>query len=135
MVYTSQSEEETLKVAKKIAKGIKPGSKIQLTGDLGAGKSFLVRQILIELGFQGLVPSPTFTLINSYAIQEQVIHHCDVYRLSDESELYDMGLEEYIKDDSILFVEWSDKFPDFFSDLISIKIEMISPTERKITME
>ncbi len=82
----------------------KEGAVILLEGPLGAGKTTLVRSCLQALGFTGNVPSPSYSICNSYSLKERRVHHFDLYRLKTVLEFIDLGVEEYTKD--VLFIEW-----------------------------
>lgn len=95
--------------ASEIANGLLPGSIIFLHGDLGAGKTTLVRSLLLSLGHTGPAKSPTYTLVESYKLKTMNIEHFDLYRLSDPSELEYIGIRDYITQDSVCIFEWPNK--------------------------
>jgi tRNA threonylcarbamoyladenosine biosynthesis protein TsaE len=82
---------------------------IYLCGELGTGKTTFVRGALRSLGYQGLVKSPTFTVVESYSLNQRDIHHFDLYRISDPEELDFIGIRDYASSRSILFFEWPEK--------------------------
>ncbi len=109
---TSRTLEETFKVAAMIAHTLTPGSIIGLSGELGAGKTTLVRGIVQALhGEAREVTSPTFTLMNVYE-GKPPIYHLDWYRLEDAAALRTIGFEEYLEGNGISVIEWAEKFPD-----------------------
>ena len=82
---------------------------IYLYGDLGAGKTTFAQGFLHGMGYEGVVKSPTYTLVESYIVVEKSIHHFDLYRFNDPEEWLDAGLDELYTSNSILLVEWPDK--------------------------
>ncbi len=84
-----------------------------LQGDLGSGKTTLVRAIVKAMGYAGSVKSPTYTLIEPYEIRGRGVLHMDLYRLSDPEELEFLGVRDYLKADTLWFVEWPEKGEGF----------------------
>ena len=82
---------------------------VYLYGDLGAGKTTLVRGVLRSLGYGGAVRSPTYTLLERYELGELVIVHFDLYRLADPEELHALGLRELLEEAAMLFFEWPER--------------------------
>lgn len=95
--------------------GARLGAKLQggcvifLSGDLGAGKTTLVRGLLRSLGHDDIVTSPTFTLLEVYDVAGQQIVHVDLYRLDDASELEQLAIRDYVHEQSVLLIEWADR--------------------------
>jgi len=80
-----------------------------LTGELGAGKTTLVRGMLRGLGFKGRVKSPSYGLVESYSLDSIIVHHLDLYRLGNPEELDFIGFEDLLAPDSVLLVEWPER--------------------------
>lgn len=102
-------ESETSKLGATLAHAISPPGVIFLEGQLGAGKTTLFRGFLKALSFRGSVKSPTFTLLETYAFPDRLIVHMDLYRLQDPIELYTVGFEDYLSNETILVIEWAEK--------------------------
>ena len=98
-------EEATLVLGAKLAKTVRGGI-VYLKGELGAGKTTLVRGFLRELGHEGSVKSPTYTLVEPYEIDGLALAHLDLYRVNDPVELEYIGLEDVLRDVSLTFIEW-----------------------------
>ncbi len=133
--YITTSESETEALGAKLAAALPGGSVVAMYGDLGAGKTAFVRGMARGMGLQARVSSPTFTIVNEYLGQRELIHF-DMYRLSGADELFDIGWEDYLARGAVCAVEWSENVEDaFFGDEIRVRIEKLSDTERKITIE
>lgn len=119
------SEKEMLLLGQEIANFYPKGSVIYLSGELGSGKTTLVRGFLRGLGYRGLVKSPTYSLIEIYKLSTVEIVHVDLYRLEEPEEYLNLGLSDYLKNNSILLIEWpekSEKFLPFRTLWIKINI-------------
>jgi tRNA threonylcarbamoyladenosine biosynthesis protein TsaE len=85
---------------------------VYLTGDLGAGKTTLMRGMASGLGLDARVTSPTFALVNAYGRDEPPVYHMDLYRLEDMDELMEIGFEDFLAEETLIFVEWPDLLID-----------------------
>jgi tRNA threonylcarbamoyladenosine biosynthesis protein TsaE len=103
------AEAATLALGGELARGLRPGMAIYLSGDLGAGKTTLVRGILRALGVAERVKSPTFTLVELYTVSKLYLYHFDFYRFSRPDEWVDAGFREYFNSESVCLVEWPEK--------------------------
>lgn len=99
-----------------LAAGVAPGRVLHLRGDLGAGKTTLVRGLLRALGYAGRVKSPSYTLVEPYKLSSLHFYHFDFYRLKDRSEWLSSGFREYFNPHSVCVVEW----PENAGDLLAI---------------
>lgn len=102
-------EEATSALAQRLAAQLKPGMVIYLNGDLGAGKTTLVRSLLNALGYSGRVKSPTYTLVEPYRIAGLDLRHFDLYRLNDEEEWESSGFREEFDGCNIFLIEWPER--------------------------
>jgi len=102
-------EEATIALAQRLAAQLKPGMVIYLHGDLGAGKTTLVRSLLHALGYGGRVKSPTYALVEPYRIAGLDLRHFDLYRLNDEEEWESAGFREEFDGCNIFLIEWPER--------------------------
>src|SRR5260221_7001649 len=133
--FTTHSAEETTDLGRKLSAGIKPGSVVLLRGDLGAGKTTLVKGI--AEGFQAAeaedVTSPTFTLIHEYRGPQVTLFHIDLYRIDTQRELDTLALDDLMTPQSILLIEWGEKFERVVKERdVEIAIEHRGGDERLI---
>lgn len=110
------TENDTLEVGQRLAFHASTPLLVFLEGDLGAGKTTLVRGFLQGLGYKSVVKSPTYTLVETYSIQSMCLYHFDLYRLSYPEELEFMGMREYFSADAMIFIEWPEKGEGFLPE-------------------
>lgn len=102
-------EQATLDFGARLAAALQPGMRIYLSGDLGAGKTTLVRGVLRALGMNEKVKSPTYTLVELYKLSKLDLYHFDFYRFNDPAEWVDAGLRELFTDFAVIVVEWPER--------------------------
>ena len=139
---TLSSLEDTKNLGQEIAKEIlkrkdKSAFIVFLDGDLGTGKTTLVKEIIFALGIKEKVNSPTFTIIEPYELNDKNIYHIDLYRINDPSELEIIGLREYLNEsEAIIFIEWPEKSFGFLKKFdLKISLKHSSEKERKCKIE
>lgn len=109
MTVLLPDEAATLAFAGRVYRSLPPGCLVFLRGNLGAGKTTFVRGCLRVAGFTGPVKSPTFTLVEEYALADRTLFHFDLYRLNDPEELEWMGIRDYLRPDATCFIEWPER--------------------------
>lgn len=136
----STSSEETQSIGVKIGKKLKAGSVICIHGDLGAGKTTLVKGIIFGINDTDpdLIQSPTFTYVNSYEPSDRnrealTVHHFDLYRIKDEKEFDQRGFSEFFTEDAICLIEWPERINHQSFD--QIHLEYMEENQRKITLK
>src|SRR5688500_2912339 len=121
-------------MGEKLAGLLKADDVITLTGDLGAGKTTLVRGLLKALGHAGEVPSPSFAIVQPYEDLEPAVWHADLYRVETASELAELGLDSLA--DSVLIVEWPERAGyDAWPDALRLSLEITGPKRRRLTAQ
>jgi len=135
--YVTHSAEETIELGRKLASKLAPPKLVLLRGQLGAGKTTLVKGIAEEFhaAAQEEVTSPTFTLIHEYRGPRVNIFHIDLYRIDSQRELETLGLEDLYGENNLLLIEWGEKFPQFQRERdVEIAIERIGESDRKFRL-
>ena len=135
--FTTNSPEETIALGKELAASLAPPKLVLLRGDLGAGKTTLVKGIAegFEAASQNDVTSPTFTLIHEYRGPSATLYHIDLYRVDTPRELETLGLDDLMDERSVLLIEWGDKFERFESERdVEISLDRVSENERLIKL-
>lgn len=134
LVFRSRSEEETLRLAEKLAEGLAGTELILITGELGAGKTVFVKGLASGLKVPDVnsVCSPSFTLVNIYE-GRATLFHVDLYRLEDPEEIADLGLEDYLGN-GVVTVEWAEKLPSRIEGEIIIEVAIEVETDESRTI-
>jgi len=133
MKRLAHGPKETRAIGRELSLALQENSVIGLSGDLGAGKTELVKGIAEGLGATDPVTSPTFTLIHEYRSGRLPLFHMDFYRLETEKELDEIGFDDYLCEPGICAIEWADRFPDRIPrDAIRVEIQISSGNERLI---
>lgn len=135
MTYTTTSPSETEALGAALGQIVPPGTVIAYRGDLGAGKTAFTRGLARGLGCGDMVTSPTYTIVNEYLSGRLPLFHFDMYRLGSSQELWDIGWEDYLDRNGVCAVEWSEHVTDAMEDALWVRIEVLSETERRITLE
>ncbi len=110
--YTTSSAAETIALGKRIGEKLRGGDLIAFRGDLGAGKTTMTRGIALGMGLPDDVTSPTFALVNEYRGGELRLCHFDMYRITSSADLETTGFFDYMDEDTVIAVEWSENIED-----------------------
>ena len=135
MEFITHSPEETEKIGDKLGKVLVAGTVVAYRGDLGAGKTAFTRGLARGLGFREQVTSPTYTIVNEYLGGRLPLFHFDMYRLRSADELFDIGWDDYLDRNGICAVEWSENVAEALENPLTVTIEKLGETSRKITVE
>jgi tRNA threonylcarbamoyladenosine biosynthesis protein TsaE len=136
--FISHGPAETEALGEKLGRAAQRGFVFALSGELGAGKTQLVKGLARGLGVTARVHSPTFTLVNEYGGGRLKLFHLDLYRLETAAQILSAGIGEFLSPDGVAVIEWAERISDFrfpISDLKNVKIEIAGESERKITYD
>ena len=134
--FISKSPEETYALGLKWAEELDDGWVLGLIGDLGTGKTQLVKGLAAGLEIDGKVSSPTFTIVNEYSCSETTLYHLDLYRLETSEEINSAGLDPYLDPEGISVIEWIDRWPEARPEKLRlVHLKSLSETEREIRYE
>jgi tRNA threonylcarbamoyladenosine biosynthesis protein TsaE len=134
ILATTHSEEETAAAGRELARTLRSGAIVLLSGDLGAGKTAFVRGMAEGLGIDPAeVTSPTFTLVQEYRGGRLPLYHVDLYRLK-PAEVDDLGLDEMTLARGVTAIEWPDRLPRAFEGAIAVRLELGDGSMRTIAI-
>ena len=114
------SLKELNNVANQVLKSVKSKT-ILFYGDMGTGKTTLIKALIEALGSDDDVSSPTYSIVNEYTLSDDVIYHFDLYRLKSIEEAYDFGIEDYLQTEGWLFIEW----PELIKNHLDVEYDII----------
>lgn len=136
--FTTHSPDETIALGRELAGKLVPPKIVLLRGDLGAGKTTLVKGIAegFRAASQEDVTSPTFTLVHEYRGPDASLFHIDLYRVDTPRQLETLGLEDLIGENSVLLIEWGEKFPRFARERdVEIALQRLGENDRKVRID
>ena len=135
MQFITNAPEETESLGEKLAKLLRPGTVLAYLGDLGAGKTAFTRGLARGLGCRETVTSPTYTIVNEYLGGRLPLFHFDMYRLTSSDDLWDIGWEDYLDRQGVCAVEWSENVPEAMAGALTVRIEKLGDSVRRITID
>jgi tRNA threonylcarbamoyladenosine biosynthesis protein TsaE len=135
--FTTQSAEETVALGRKLAAMLAPPKLVLLRGELGAGKTTLVKGIAegFHVASEEDVTSPTFTLVHEYRAPSVNLYHIDLYRVDTERELETLALDDLMAENGVLLIEWGEKFPHLERERnVEIALQRVGESGRRIQL-
>jgi len=135
--FITDSAKQTVDFGETVAKLLKPNTTVALCGQLGCGKTTLVKGIAAGLGIKAsLVMSPSFVLIREYKGGRLPLFHSDLYRLKDSKQVFELGVEDYFRQNGILVIEWADKAAEFLpAEYLCIDIFFLTKNKRRFKLK
>ena len=134
-VFETHTPEETIALGQRIGALLHAGDVIAYRGDLGAGKTTFTRGLAMGMGLPDCVTSPTFALAHVYGAPPLQLCHFDLYRISSEEELETTGFYDYLPEESVFAVEWSENIGTLPGRTVTLTLERTGDTDRRITLE
>ena len=131
MIINSKNNKETIEIGYKLGQLVKPNMIFCMSGDLGAGKTTMTKGIAKGLNIDDIITSPTFTIMKSYN-GRLPLYHLDCYRLEGLNQ--DLGFEEYLEDNGLAVIEWSQNIKNLINECLYINIEYIDDNNRIISL-
>ena len=134
--FTTHSAEETIELGRQLVQHLAPPKVVVLTGDLGAGKTTIIKGLAdgFKAESQDNVTSPTFTLVHEYRGPQATLYHIDLYRVDSRRQLETLGIDDLRDASSLILLEWGEKFERFRNEAdAEIRIERLGETDRRIT--
>ena len=135
MQFITNAPEETEALGEKLGRQLRPGTVLAYLGDLGAGKTAFTRGLARGLGCRETVTSPTYTIVNEYLGGRLPLFHFALYRLTSSDDLWDIGWEDYLDRQGVCAVEWSDNVPEAMTGALTVRIEKLGDSVRRITID
>ncbi|MFC4766877.1 tRNA (adenosine(37)-N6)-threonylcarbamoyltransferase complex ATPase subunit type 1 TsaE [Effusibacillus consociatus] len=131
---TTHTPEETRRIAERLARLLDPGDVLTLSGDLGAGKTTFTQGLARGLAVEESVSSPTFTLIREYEGRIP-LYHMDLYRLGEQADSENLGIDEYLYGDGVCVIEWAEYIKSLLpEEYLQVTIRKMGESERQITI-
>jgi tRNA threonylcarbamoyladenosine biosynthesis protein TsaE len=135
-VFITNSPEETIAFGKEIGRKLKAGDILAFFGELGSGKTTMIKGICLglEVSDERTIKSPSFIIVNEYQ-GRYPIYHIDLYRINDATELKGLGLEEYLESRGVVLIEWAEKVTHLLpSNTVRVEIKILTETSRLISI-
>jgi tRNA threonylcarbamoyladenosine biosynthesis protein TsaE len=135
-VYKAIAVNDLTKIAQQLIVDFGTTKVVVFAGEMGAGKTTLIKQICKQLGVEEATTSPTFSIVNEYLTNNnQSIYHFDFYRIDDETEVFDLGYEDYFYGGAFCFIEWPEKIPNLLPEtFVKVIIELDEQNNRLISV-
>lgn len=125
-----------MNLGERLGRELEPGDVVALYGELGSGKTTLTKGLARGLGVPTEVFSPTFTLIHEHPGGRIPLYHVDLYRLEDEEEVWNLGIEDYLYGNGVTIIEWAERMPSLLPEVrLDLKLVVTGDEEREISME